>query len=259
MGWGWGMPIHKKESVRESVEDWSPRRFYNTMRKIFRPVRENPTCLVVIPFHLNRPLLSKEFRGCAEHYITARRKEYLARLFSSQQGRRPQSPKSEQWPDLEGLGLSQEEFWNYETPLAQLYFAETKQAQAQARRQARGLAQRGPIRARQMLKNVVLKTPQAKRRFSGLELLKLVEYRAERQFVWAFLRKESEMQKNDIKKSLRGSTTEDLARAYWYLRLRPQDIANGLRCSYQADKDTAEEFGISASAVRSLLSKSSRR
>jgi len=37
-------------------EDWSPRRFYKTMRHIFRPDRQKPGSLVEIPFYDNRPL-----------------------------------------------------------------------------------------------------------------------------------------------------------------------------------------------------------
>ena len=238
-------------------EDWSPGRFYKTMQYLFRPDRENPYSLVKIPFYLNWKLSGKKFRACAEHYIMARHEEYFARLMH--QVRPPQRPGPERWPDLNGLGLSQEESWKRQILLRRLDFAETKQTNAQARRQVRMLAQRGPIRARQMLKDAAQKIPPAKRQFSNFELLRLVvPYRAERQFVWAFLRKEADVQRN-VMRNLRVDVTKQLAEAYRYLRLTPQEIADGLGNSYQADKDTAEEFGISENSVRSLLSKSFRR
>ena len=153
-----------------NTEDWSRRRFYKTMQHVFRPVRENLDSLVETPFYLYRPLSHAEFLACTEYYIQARRKEHLARLVNRQQGRPPQSPNPDRWPDLKSLGLPQDEFWKFEIPLGQLFFAETKQQQEQARRQVKILAQRGPSRARQMLKTARLKTPQAKRQFASLDL-----------------------------------------------------------------------------------------
>ena len=240
-------------------EDWSPRRYYKTMQYLYRPNRQDPDSLVKIPFHLNRPLLPAEFWACAEQYCMARSNEYLTQLSSRPHGRPLQNRKPGCWPDLHGLGLSPKAFWKYEIPLRRFDFAESRQQQGPARCQVKKLATSGPIRVRQMLKNFVQKTPQAKRQFSSRELLKLVEYRAERQFVWAFLRKESDVQKDEMRKPLRGEATKTLAAAYRYLRLKPQEIVDGLRYPSQADKDTAEEFGVSESSVRSLLSKSVRR
>jgi hypothetical protein len=235
------------------MEDWSPHRFYRTMRHIFRPNRTDPDGLVEIPFWLYRPLSYIEFNGCAELFINARHKEHLSRLALAQQGKQPRPPASERWPDLD---VPQEEFWKYEVPLGNLYFAQTSRSQSRARREVRQLAQRGSIRVRKLLSNAVKNTPQAKRQLSGEEIVRLVEYRSERQFMWAFLRHESGLSREELKnpESVKNAAHQ-LADAYRYLHLTWEVVNEGLSYPHQADRDTAEEFEISERSVRSLISK----
>lgn len=247
-------------------EDWSPGQFYKTMRRLYRRDRQNPDSLVEIPFHANRSLSHAEFWACAEQYCWARRNKYLAQLVGSQQGRRPQSPKSEQWPDLEGLGLSPKEFWKYEKALGQLYFAETKQRQTQARERINKLATRGLNDLRQAVAKARCSILQAKRTLSGRDRFNLIDYRAKRQFLWRFLRAESEWERGQKKEGRKfDKTVQALAKAYSYLDLTPATIAEGLRDPHQADTDAATHFTqvkhlkISASSVRSLTSKSLHR
>lgn len=247
------------------------------MRYLFRPIRENPDSLATIPFHLNRSLSKDEFKACAAQYSWARRTEYLARVISSQQGQRPQRPKPKQWPDLHGLGLSQAEFWKYEIAIRQLYFAETKQQQQQATERIKALAKQGPNKVREALANARSSMPQAKRTLSGRQRFDLFDYRAKRQFLWIFLRAESQWGKGELKKIKESDdAVQTLALNYSYLgELKGFDdftsatitdkIAKGLRDPHQADTDAATHFThvkhlkISASSVRSLLSESLHR
>lgn len=249
-----------RSSVRtpsHSQENWSSHRFYETMRYIFRPIRENPDSLVEIPFHENRPLLKKEFDECTQHYIKARCEEYLCRLLASQKGRPPQFPDSERWPDVRAYGIKDQDFWKYEKPLGQLFFSKTKDEQEQAKRTVRALSTRGPRRLRTALSQAAKNTPQVHRDLSPQKIfLEVVPYLAEREFIWTFLRRESGLGRADKKAPLEvRSVANTLATAYPYLRLKSPTIAIGLVCSNQADKDTAEEFGLSPKTVRSLLSK----
>jgi hypothetical protein len=123
---------------------------------------------------------------------------------------------------------------------------------------------------------------QAKRKLSGRDRFNLFDYRAKRQFLWAFLRFESEWEKGQLMegKSFDGKV-QALANAYSYLTelddfeplicprkdpilISPKvldlaTIAAGLRNPHQADKDAAKKFPIKPSSVRSLLSKSLHR
>ncbi len=78
-------------------------------------------------------------------------------------------------------------------------------------------------------------------------------------FLWVFLRKEAmaggRAKKVELHK-IASRFSSELARAYDYLGLDSQTIANGLVNSRQAEHDTALHFNISPKAVRSLLSKS---
>jgi len=106
-----------------------------------------------------------------------------------------------------------------------------------------------------MMKTARVKTPQTKRQLSSRELLEhLVTYRAERQFVWAFLRKEFGLERNGMR-WLRNTDAKHLAEAHHYLHLTPHQIVEGLSYSHQDDKDAAEELEISERSIRSLLSK----
>lgn len=203
------------------------------MRHVFRPVRENPDSLVEIPFRLNRRLSHAEFWACAKHYILVSGKEYFARLASSQQGRRPQIPSPEQWPNVEGLGVSPVSFWNFEIPIGQLYFAETKQQQKQARKRINALTQRGPNDVRRAVAKARRRIPQAKATLSGRDRFNLFLYRAQRQFLWIFLRYESEWDKGQLKEGKSfDRAVQALAEAYSYLDLTPATIAEGLRYSH---------------------------
>jgi hypothetical protein len=245
-----------------SKEDWSRRRFYKTMQHIFRPDRQNQGSLDETPFYLRKkPLSEDEFEACAEHYIMAERKKYHARLVNRQQDRPPQSPNPDRWPDLKNLGLLQDEFWKFEIPLGQLFFAETKQQQKQARQRINVLAQRGPNEVRQAIAKARRSIPQARRTLSGRDRFDLFDYRAKRQFLWIFLRYESEWEKGQKKEGKSfDRTVQELVKAYSYLGLTPATIAEGLRDPHQADKDAAKKFPIlkikASSSVRSLLNRS---
>jgi hypothetical protein len=268
-------------------EDWSPRRFYKTMRYLFRPVRENPDSLVEIPFYLNCPVsppvtlkaLKAWFEACVGYYIEAKVTTYLTQLLDSQQGRPPQHPDPARWPDLRDLGLSRAEWWEREKALGRLNCADTRHQDTHARKRIKELAQKGPHRARTAMAKARRSILQVKMNLSWREQLvrvdSFVHYRARRQFLWIFLRKEFEWGKEPKEGKRFAKRVQELANAYAYLDdhpdfndLTPATIAEGLRCSNQADKDAAKKFEkefkakgfqISAKSVRSLLSKSLRR
>lgn len=74
-------------------------------------------------------------------------------------------------------------------------------------------------------------------------------YRAERQFLWAFL-------KGEARDADSTEVASDLARAYPFLRLTAKQIAAGLTNPHQADEDTARYFG--RRSIRDALSRRRR-
>lgn len=230
------------------------------MQRLFRPNRSDPNSLVETPFYDFRPLTHREFKSCAEMYMLARQREYRDRLLQPRKHTDSDSRAKERWPDLASFDLTPQDYWNIERALGRLYFAQTGKQQRQARQEARQLAQRGPIPLRQAIAEAVLATPQTQRRFTVHDIIfQLFSYRAERQFVWRFLRHESELDRKDLKDSRAVErAAKILSEAYSYLHLKPAEIVQGLPYSHQADRDTAEEFVLSEMSVRSLFSKFAR-
>lgn len=238
----------------QQVEDWSPRRFYLTMRRVFNPSR-GYSDFSEIPFYIHRPLSHNELKACTDLYIANRQKHYLGRIYNSA-STTGGPPSEDQWPDLNPFGFSNDDFWKAEIVLGRLYFAKSVPEQQEARKNARQLAQRGPMAFRRAIGKAIRCTPQAKRRFSPREMLTLIACRSEFQFIWSFLRRESGLTREEFKKPARVSyAATELAKAYPYLHLRAEDIAKGLVNPHQADRDTAEEYGLSEQTIRSLLSR----
>jgi hypothetical protein len=270
------------------------------MRYLFRPDRHDQDSLVEIPFYKNRPLLycpvfykncpllRSEFVVCAEHYAqyawAGLQEKFLA---PRKHGRPPQSHKPTAWlrqSDLEGLGLSPAEAWNCEKALWQLRFSETKLKRSQAIKRINPLVTRGlnPVRrAIAKERDSILILP-ARRKLSGRDIVNLVYYRAQRQFLWAFLRHESERERRLLKKITKSDrAVQALSQAYAYLTelddfkelipprkakttvLGPgtldEAITDGLKNPHQADADAALKFGLKVSSVRPLLHKYLRR
>lgn len=260
------LPQRSPVSPRSSTEeDWSPRRCYKTMRYLFRPDRENPDSLVEIPFYLNCLLSRDQFQACVGHYIEAKVTPYLTQLFSSQHGRPSQRPDPARWPDLRALGVPPASFWKFEIPLGQLFFAETAPERTQARERIKPLTTRGLNARRHALAEARSSTPQAKRKLSGRQRFDLLVYHARRQFLWIFLRAESDWDKGQLKEIKESDdAVQKLALNYSYLgELKGFDdftsatitdrIAKGLKCSDQADKDAALKFVVKTSSIPSLL------
>ena len=262
------MPNKKKKAARQFKEDWSRRRFYETMRYLFRGDRSDDTDPVTIPFYRYRPLTHKELRGCINIYIENRKTEDLQRILERQiedlqcLGLRPEGKSAQPaldagWPDLNGFCLSNKAFMEAEVALGRLYFAKAVAAQRRARTDGKKLAQRGPVALRKLVGQAIRQTPQAHRRFSsGDVFLALRPAYFEQQFIWTFLRRESGLRSGLLKDAHAvGWAAEKLASAYPYLHMSAKDIAEGLVNPRQADTDTAEEFGLSESSIRSLFSK----
>lgn len=168
--------------------------------------------------------------------------------------------------------------------LGRLFFARTNAGQAKARAEVNALATRGTIARRKALAAAVRATPQAKAVHSpDVLLFEIVVYRTQRQFLWHFLRAEllaairRKRKQDALEWSLRdllsdqtdfGGELDGLLSAYPFLECAwprfvygPPDplsriaLLTGLKCRRPADADTARHFGISATSLRSLLSR----
>ena len=124
-----------------------------------------------------------------------------------------------------------------------------------------------PIALRSALSQVARTPFQVRKRFSLFlpkegkdqdSIYGILLYHGERQFLWAFLRKEAlageEAERVELR-DIAGKSSLKLAKAYRYLGLNAEIISNGLVNSHQADRDTALQFNISPTDVRPLLSK----
>lgn len=265
-------------------EDWSPSKFYDTMRRLFR---RRPDPLVVLttsndkayrfrvvlpvqpPFYHNRPLKRvvcpqpdgsekyvHEFRGAAELYISWNHSREERRL-----KQKAASVPILGHPELSRFGIPPEKSWPYIKALGRLHFAETADQQARAKQEVKALAQRGPRALRSVLKELLKGLPQRRRGLThGKVISEVVRYRTERQFVWAFLRREA-MAAFDCSRrglhELQLEQLEELAKAYSFFKpeLTLDQLKRGLGNSHQTDEDVAEEFGLSTKTLRSLLSK----
>jgi hypothetical protein len=223
---------------------------------MYRPDRQDPDSLAQIPFYEYKAS-SDELRGklsaCSNQYSMVGWKEHL---MGSETDPRPQSHKPKQWPDFEGFGLSHEDSWTYEIAMGQLYFAPTVRKQMQARKLVNELATKGPIDLRRALAKARRSIPQVKETLHWHNQFYFFDYLARQQFLWIFLRHESEWLKGEPKEGRAfDKKVQTLAEAYPFLALTPARIAKGLRDPDQTVKDTAIKFGISASSACSLLNR----
>ena len=160
-----------------------------------------------------------------------------------------------------------------------VYFADTAEKQSRARKELRARLSGRPTPLTQLCRDLLKVLPQAKAKIGWKEkfltrhtkdtsrpdVLGLVYYRAERQFVWNFLRKE--VRAFEETKSLKLVPPKrlrvlayDLCEAYPYLRLTVEEIHRGLTNLRQADEETAKRFKLrSPGVVRSILSQSRQR
>jgi len=82
----------------------------------------------------------------------------------------------------------------------------------------------------------------------------ILTYRAERQFIWNFLKREKKASEGDPQ-----AVVGDLAGAYPYLGLTAEQVAAGLTNPHQADDETAKKFGLaSGRSLRAILSQRRR-
>ena len=255
------MPNRKRGADCELKEDWSRRRFYETMRYLFRKDRLDDTDRVTIPFYKYRPLSHKELQGCIELYIQSKQSDILQRLTHCSTDTSAQPTLDARWPDLNKFCLSNKASMEAEVDLGRLYFAQTAADQRRARTAVKKLAQHGPLPLRRALRRAIRQTPQAKRRFTSKSvLLKLRRTHSAWEFVRTFLRRESCLTPEDLKNRFDvAEAARELASAYPYLHMSAEQIAEGLRNPRQADKDTARCYGLSQASIRPLFSKYSSR
>ena len=293
------MPSHKKQATTapstaspKFAEDWSPRGFYKTMLFLFRnrpdPNTQKPIPLPP-PFYLNRPLTQEEWQACSRQYAA----HYAQRLFTksqeawtrtpSQKKAKPTKTKPDNTQGLEILddllhdgpqtrwpGLSWSDRWKYYKAVGQFLFANSKPVQQAARKRLKELAMTATATTlRTALSQVAHTRIQVKNRFPLIQpppggptsIYDIRLYHGERQFLWAFLRKEagspqkaSKAERQEIADRISSKLIKD--EHYPYLKMNAETISKGLVNPRQADHDTAEKFQCSPTAIRSLLSKS---
>lgn len=265
-----------KGSARPKREVWARKSVYQLLLFIFRPRPGKQP--VTPPFLKNRPLTEAEFQGAQELYVLQRRRRRdrfadpivgdpvtadttgdsvqhdelqhdvrerkKARDLSKVFQFFDQSAKSGDWKAHEFIGKAM--------------FA-SKQERQRLRKQA--IKEKtfisGPLERRKFLAAAWRALPQAKNRFSPLEVTRIAAFRRGREFLWALLVGEARALARD-----QGSFTtagapaqaDTLAQHYPYLGLTADQIRAGLEhLDKQADLDTAAEFQISPSYVRRLL------
>jgi len=229
-------------------EDWSRKGFYKTMLRLFRITEEKDGVEKRVkqpvdpPFFLNRQLTEKEFINAQQMYVQGCINEHIERLPTAG---KPDSPDRTRWPP----GIKDRKIWRV---LGYMYFAKTKTKQAEAFSAIKKLAKSGPVKLRPLLKAARLATPQVRRKLDGTDILDLVHYRAKRQFIWNFLRKEAEADSGRLERT---EAARFLSKPYQYLNMTEQQIKEGLENPHQADDDTAMKFDISKSTIRPLLHK----
>lgn len=203
-------------------------------------------------------------------YYLARASEIHLRLAARRPGKVPASPSLERWP--ESLpGDEPGTVTESAKAVGKLYFAASRSRWKEAQAQVKDLATCGPIPRRKVLAAIRRVTPQVKAKYAPDELFfTLVRFRAERQFMWRFLR-------GELIGSIRPKRTHekvpwtfgdllnepqdfeseirDLLRAYSFLGLSKAQLLEGLRTDHQADRETATHFHLKLSTLRPLISK----
>lgn len=307
------------EAQEDEQHSWSEQRFYKTMLSLFRPDRKSDEPLRP-PFYKNRPLSEEEFQECQLQYAVRE----LQRILSSWKGdplrKNPDWRATRVFAEIHDLvergyrgrayrKLSQtpqgkvnaekaHELWKL---AGKALFAGTGETQTRLKRKLRAALRGRPTQLTRLCLKFLDVLPQKRARLSPMELfmpqrvkgqngesvpvsLSVLEYRATRQFLWVFLRKEANYgiadQKNlacqrgsteNPKISLRDPSVTDtdlqeqgriLWKSYPYLKrwngtdpLGVEQIKKGLQNSRMADKETALKFGkVEASTLRKTIS-----
>ena len=230
--------------------NWSSKEFYKTMCFVFRSKLDRSKCIkcsqsVDPPFFLNRPLEEKDFINAQQMYVMEQMHAHIEKLMKTSSKLQTEFPDPERWPEcIKDMEIMR--------AFGELYTAQSKPKQEKARVKVRNLAMRGPSKYRTLLRVARAKTPQAKNLLDGIDILHLVKYRAKRQFLWQFLRKEAEAESGRLERSDAASHLTD---KYKYLGLTEEQIEKGLKNPNQKDDDVAEEFHISGKTAHSLLTK----
>lgn len=271
----------------EERQAWSPRSFYRTMRDLFRTrPGEKP---VSPPFYQNRPLTEEEVEVCQKKYVeyqlseerslrvrrpsrVPRRSDRQAQadiLFSrihemvgtdlpvGHPTQEAAQQRAAQWSQAADQKRKGWEIWKL---AGRALFADTACKQSRARRALRVKLQGRPTTLTRLCREFLrVLPPRTTAEVGAWELFvggrndpAMLEYRAERQFLWAFL-------KHEAKEGDPEEVAQDLAQAYPYLKLTSQQISRGLTNSHQADDETAKKFGLaSGESLRSILSQRRR-
>lgn len=282
--------------IKPSAEDWSPRRFYRTMLYVFR--RRPGEQPVTPPFYEKRPLAKEEFEGAQALYVTHALSQELGHLPSPAPSQEPtRAPgrfaKAGQLlnrihsiagfnlpiglPTQEGAeqravqraqaSAQQRKSWELYRLAMKARFADTAEKQSHVRRALRARLRGRPTPLTQLLRKFLQALPQAKAEIGWQERLieGLIPYRAERGFLWSFLREEVRATEGKSLKHLKPEQVlghaQTLHEHYPYLmswskkyRLTVEQIQTGLLTPRQADDDAAKKFQLSAGTVRSHLS-----
>ena len=232
---------------RAEREVWASRSVYKLLLFIFRPRPGNKP--VTPPFLKNRPLSEAEFRGAQEEYVLQRHRRRDPLEVTPKPGRDfskifpffSQSADSGDWEALKMIGKAM--------------FASKPQQQRERDARIPGTlawaSTRGPRSRRTFLAKALRALPQAKNKFSGIEVMRIAAYRRGREFLCAFLVGEARALDSIPSDA---DIADTLAQLYPWIGLTAEQIRAVLaHPDKQPDLDTAAEFHISPSYVRRLL------
>lgn len=260
------------------------------MLELFYPARpknsDTKSESICPPFYLNRRLKEKEWQACARSYAHAqaqilftKSQEAWTRTPSKKKAEPPKTKPENAlgWKLFDDLlnngpyapwpSLSWPDRWKYHKAIGQFLFADSRQVQQTTRKRLKVLAQTAkPVALRRAISKVAHTRIQVKKRFplyqprpeGPISIYDIRLYRGERQFLWAFLRKEAGSPQKAVRAERQDNANRispKLAEAYPYLNMNAEAIAKGLVNSRQADQDTADKFQCSPKTIRSLLSK----
>jgi len=247
-------------------ENWTARGVYATICRLYR---------IEPPFYENRRLSQRDFKA-----IEA---EFVSRVGPRELHRRQRQPSKGLPPSERHLQAHTvlEKIHDYTqahcvgmkylaAPLAKkkqmrqdrdrwlwagkLLFADSAKAQQRARRELRGRLRGRPTPIKWLCRELLRVLPPKSRKQMGWveewlgnkDRPSVLRYRAERQFLWAFL-------KGEARNGDPSEVPQDLVRAYPFLGLTAAQIAAGLGNPHQADGDTARYFG--PRNIRGMLSR----
>lgn len=257
--------------MRESAADWTPRRVYRHLCRLFR---------IEPPFYQNREFTRAEFEASSAEFVTRALQRESARLRESPERAAPWPAEAFRvWSELFDLVEDESRGRAYfeASPADQarmrrdhqrriwagrLLFADTAGRQARSRRELRRRLKGPDSQVKRLCRELLRVLPPKMTEASLFDEWSrradppgLLRYRASRQSLWAFLK--GEAREGGLRSP---ETARDLAATYPYLRhwsgkrsLTAAEIEAGIKNPHQADDDADHYFGLAS--TRQVLSR----